>query len=261
MCPDWQFSSVTEAKRHVSLIHPNYRKEILPGTDQVFKCKFEKCGMIFPTYHKLAKHRTEKNHFVRNKRASQQSTSSKQMIAAKRKKTSDKISGFFSQKRSEITPAVEIDNIDCSDEDAVQEETTHGEEAQVEVNEDISDVSEVQDEAQNVEDMEEEHHLEREDIHLSIGEYVGAVYDDKQYTGRVKDIDGDDVQVDFMEPDVNRNTQQTFLWPRRSDNLWVKKKDVLCVVSSPEEAKRGYKFTADICIIICELFWLHANNK
>ena len=47
MCPDWQFSSVTEAKRHVSLIHPNYRKEILPGTDQVFKCKFEKCVIYF----------------------------------------------------------------------------------------------------------------------------------------------------------------------------------------------------------------------
>ena len=93
MCPSWQFSSITEAKRHVSLLlHTNYKKESLPGSDQIFQYKFEKCDMIFPTYYKLSKHRNDENHFVRNKRSSETSTSSKQQIAAKRKKTSDKIS-------------------------------------------------------------------------------------------------------------------------------------------------------------------------
>ena len=68
MCPAWQFSSVTEAKRHIFLLHPSYRKESLPGNDQTYQCKFDKCNMIFPTYYKLSKHRKEENHFVRNKR-------------------------------------------------------------------------------------------------------------------------------------------------------------------------------------------------
>ena len=63
--------------------------------------------MIFPTYYKLSKHRKEENHFVRNKRPGEKSLESDQQIDAKRKKTEGKISGFFSQKRSEV---VDSDN-------------------------------------------------------------------------------------------------------------------------------------------------------
>ena len=47
--------------------------------------------------------------------------------------------------------------------------------------------------------------------------------DNKPYIGRVSDVD-DDIHIDFMAPYVKENSlSQTFQWPPRSDNVWVKK--------------------------------------
>ena len=66
-CPASQFSSVTETKRHVALLHPTYKTESMPKGDQVFKCKHSGCNIGFATYHQLDKHRKEENHFVRKR--------------------------------------------------------------------------------------------------------------------------------------------------------------------------------------------------
>ena len=150
--------------------------------------------------------------------------------AKKRKTTPEKISTFFAQNRAEVPATVDVDN----DEDS-QEEAAQGEAA-----EEI-----VQDTAEGDEEMIDEY-LENDDISVSIGEYVSAVYDEQPYIGRVQDVDGDEVHVDFMEPHVKENTQQNFQWPSRGDDVWVRKRDVLCVICLPEETKRGYKFTSDI---------------
>ena len=254
MCPSWQFSSVTEAKRHVSLLHPNYNKESLPGSDQIFQCKFEKCDMIFPTYYKLSKHRKDENHFVRNKRSSETSTSSKQQIVAKRKKTSDKISDFFNQNRAGDAATNAID--DCPNVDAAEDETIQEEEVQEEAIENLSDASE----EENDEDVVVDHYRAKENISLSGEEYVAAVYNGKPYVGKVEEIDQGDVYITFMKPEVKSISQQTFLWPSRADEVWVKEEDILCVVSSPQAGKRGFKFTDDICENILELFWLHGSK-
>ena len=69
-----------------------------------------------------------------------------------------------------------------------------------------------------------------------------------------------DVYITFMKPEVKRISQQTFLWPSRADEVWVKEEDILCVVSCPKAGKRGFKFTDDICENILELFWLHGSK-
>ena len=66
LCPAWEFTSITEAKRHVSLFHPTYNRKTLPDKKQDFQCKIEKCDPIFPTYYQLAKHRKMENHFKKN---------------------------------------------------------------------------------------------------------------------------------------------------------------------------------------------------
>ena len=103
-------------------------------------------------------------------------------------------------------------------------------------------------------------YLETDNISVSINEYVSAVYDKQPYIGRVLDVDGDEVYVDFMEPHVKEKTQQTFQWPSRSDDVWVQKSDVLCVICLPEETKRGYKFTSDTCQNIRDLFRLKMDK-
>ena len=65
-CPSWEFSSITESKRHISVLHRNYKSA--PPTDKTekhFVCKIKTCGLIFPSYHKLSVHRKKENHFVR----------------------------------------------------------------------------------------------------------------------------------------------------------------------------------------------------
>ena len=63
-----------------------------------------------------------------------------------------------------------------------------------------------------------------------------------------------------MKPEVKCISKQTFLWPSRKDEVWVKEEDILCVVSSPQADKRGFKFTDDICENILELFRLHGSK-
>ena len=224
ICPAWQFSSVTEANRHIKLIHPVYKKNTLPT--KTYQCKYNKCDLVFDTYHKLSKHRKEENHFIR-KRGNE--TSAELTNAKKRKTTHEKISTFFAQNRAEVPATVDI--VDDNTEEAAHEEATE-ELAKVPATVDIVDDNPeeaaqeeateelVQDTAGGDEEMIDEY-LETDNISVSINEYVSAVYDKQPYIGRVLDVDGDEVYVDFMEPHVKEKTQQTFQWPSRSDDVWV----------------------------------------
>ena len=105
-----------------------------------------------------------------------------------------------------------------------------------------------------MESLEEVNDLEMEELHLTLGEYVGAVYEDKPFIGRVSDIDGDDFEIDFMTPEVKKKMNQTFLWPDRPDKVWRKREEILGVISSPQEVKRGYQFSEYVCHNIYDLF-------
>ena len=86
MCHAWQFSSITEPKRHVSILHPNYRKDAIPTSEKQkqFVCKVTMCYRVFLTYHQLTKHKTDSNHFVRKQKSDKKETSQQQN---KRKRT------------------------------------------------------------------------------------------------------------------------------------------------------------------------------
>lgn len=86
-----------------------------------------------------------------------------------------------------------------------------------------------------------------QDVHVQVqvGDYVGAVYDDNWYVGKIETIDENDgeVEVSFME-----RKKQLFQWPRRDDILWLSKGDLLCTIKPPFEtgkSKRMYKIADD----------------
>ena len=96
-----------------------------------------------------------------------------------------------------------------------------------------------------------------DEVTAAVHEYVGVVYreDNKPNSGEVLEIDDDDesVHIDFMESYVKeKSAMQNFRCPQRSDDMWV---NILCVISEPEEGKRGYHvcprmFVTIFCICI-----------
>ena len=92
--PPWCFSSKTEKQRHISLLHPSYKKDhnkkSTKPKEQEHKCTFSNCGLIFKTYHQLKKHKCDINHLVRKWKMSRNNqqknkTSSKKNQANKHK--------------------------------------------------------------------------------------------------------------------------------------------------------------------------------
>ena len=67
-CTSWQFSSITEAKRHISIFHRNYKKDEMSSLDQsVFTCKYKGCSMKFSTQYQLANHKSNSDHYIRKR--------------------------------------------------------------------------------------------------------------------------------------------------------------------------------------------------
>ena len=97
MCPAWQFSLITESKQHVSILHPNYRKDSIPTTEKVTTCN----RVILP-YHQLTKHKTGSNHFVRKQKSDKKETS-QQQNNRKRTVTKQKVQSFFHDSKTEAT--------------------------------------------------------------------------------------------------------------------------------------------------------------
>ena len=50
-----------------------------------------------------------------------------------------------------------------------------------------------------------------------------------------------------MEPSVVfKSNSQTFRWPKKPDETWLKNSSVLCLIPPPRETKRGYKVDDDV---------------
>ena len=63
VCPVWQFSSITAAKPHVSILHLKYKKNSLT-TKTEFACKFKGCNIVFSSHHSLRNHISEKDYYA-----------------------------------------------------------------------------------------------------------------------------------------------------------------------------------------------------
>ena len=102
-CPAWQFSSVTEASRHVAVLHRVYKKTDLPSSSQkIFECKTKDCNLKFQTSHQLSKHRVAASHFVR-KRKTDAAEERKERQKKKRNTIKGTITRFFSNASSETS--------------------------------------------------------------------------------------------------------------------------------------------------------------
>ena len=289
-CPSWVFTSETEKNAHNSSFHAieiakvrDKKKKTLKTTTnnesiKKYPCTDASCDAVFPTYHQLNKHKKQTGHakYKNTKLGSGKDVITKQRNILKQFLISN--------------GDARIDNIDVNDEDNddytsnVEQEPGHPlghrdvieqdeENAPTPPNSSLSDLDRVEDVLNNFppapteddlelavitgdvpQDIDIESILYNPQLSLEEGDYVAAVYieDRKPYIGKVLEVDGDDVYIDFMKPNVKDNAlPQILQWPGRRDDIWVKSTEVLCVVCEPEETNRGYKFIADTCQNIC----------
>ena len=100
--PAWQFSSVAESKRQVSVLH-RYYKKTLPSNEKKkqYVCKVKSCCRVFASYHQLNTHKKKENHFVRKQADGKKEAS----VARKKKdgmKVKEKIQKFSTQQERMI---------------------------------------------------------------------------------------------------------------------------------------------------------------
>ena len=104
---------------------------------------------------------------------------------------------------------------------------------------DVHDVHDVQEVPADVE-------AEQPQEQLSLGQYVGALYEGRCYIGNIIDKDMDDdlcYKISFLQ---QKKTQ--FQWPKHADELWCKKQDILFTVNDPVpsgKSKRLLKLAAE----------------
>ena len=123
-CTSWQFSSVTEAKGHISILHisilhRNYEKDEMSSLDQsVFTCKYKGCSMKFSTQYQLANHKSNLNHYIRKRPNSSKKDDCAELIEKKRKATKQSICIFFN-KNSVLEEVLdkELDVMEVEEED------------------------------------------------------------------------------------------------------------------------------------------------
>ena len=101
-CPAWEFSSLTEAKRHVSILHRNYKKALPSTKEKQYVCKVKTCGLVFSSYHKLNAHKNKENHFVR-KNAKKNEKNESNVVSKKKNGVNmkRKLESFFNKKRND----------------------------------------------------------------------------------------------------------------------------------------------------------------
>ena len=98
----YEFSSVAESKRHVSVLH-RYYKKTLPSNEKKkqYVCKVKSCCRVFASYHQLNTHKKKENHFVRKQADGKKEAS----VARKKKdgmKVKEKIQKFSTQQERMI---------------------------------------------------------------------------------------------------------------------------------------------------------------
>ena len=67
VCSARQFSSITEGKHHISILHPNYVKKDM-FKDVTYTFEYKDCNMVFKTQYRLAIHKNNENHYLKRKR-------------------------------------------------------------------------------------------------------------------------------------------------------------------------------------------------
>ena len=81
----------------------------------------------------------------------------------------------------------------------------------------------------------------KESISLKEEEFVAAVYseDCQVYIGKVLEVDEDDTLISFMHHGNSKplDSNSVLKWPRQSDEVWINRDDVLCLIPEPVSLK------------------------
>ena len=81
----------------------------------------------------------------------------------------------------------------------------------------------------------------KESISLKEEDFVAAVYseDCQVYIGKVLEVDEDDTLISFMHHDNSKplDSNSVLKWPRQSDEVWINRDDVLCLIPEPVSLK------------------------
>ena len=81
----------------------------------------------------------------------------------------------------------------------------------------------------------------KESISLKEEDFVAAVYseDCQVYIGKVLEVDEDDTLISFMHHGNSKplDSNSVLKWPRQSDEVWINRDDVLCLIPEPVSLK------------------------
>ena len=69
--------------------------------DVTYTCRYKYCDMVFETKYRLAAHKKNKNHFLRQKRGKDNGNTDKAVLEKKRKKATETITIFFKGRNSD----------------------------------------------------------------------------------------------------------------------------------------------------------------
>ena len=104
-----------------------------------------------------------------------------------------------------------------------------------------------------------------ENVKITTGDWVSAVYEAQWYIGKVIEVDNEecDALISFMEKTSTRPV--SFKWPTTADEIWVCFDNVLGVIETPTprgRSKRHYQLNQETADMIPDLFksWLLANR-
>ena len=69
--------------------------------DVTYTCKYKYCNMVYETQYRLATHKKNKNHNLRQKRGKGNGDADKAVVEKKRKKATETIASFFKGRNSD----------------------------------------------------------------------------------------------------------------------------------------------------------------
>ncbi|CAL8380038.1 unnamed protein product [Gadus morhua 'NCC'] len=91
--------------------------------------------------------------------------------------------------------------------------------------------------------------IESDQDMLEVGKFIILKYDEKQYVGKVLNIQGEEIQANCT---VQHGKKNAFRWPDKEDSIHYSRSDIIGTISEPEPYDRVAKLT--------KLDWLMYNT-
>ena len=87
------------------------------------------------------------------------------------------------------------------------------------------------------------------EVVIEVDDFIAAIYRDngRVYMGKVTDVDESDAFVSFLEHRGEMSNKTTFVKAKSPDEVWVRRRDVLCVIPEPSSGYSGkiHRFTLE----------------